>query len=59
MRVVLVLLVLIALSLLARFVFAKQGVKLLQTLFSILALVFGVICAYILFLSIIQGHSLF
>jgi predicted permease len=59
MRVVLVLFALIALALLARFVFAKQGARLLQTLFSILALVLGVICAYILFLSIIQGHSLF
>lgn len=59
MRVVLVLLALIALSLLARFVFAKQGVKLLQNLFSILALVLGIVCVYILFLSIIQGHSLF
>lgn len=59
MRVVLVLFVLIALALLARYVFAKQGIKLLQNLFSILALVLGVVCAYILFLSIIQGHSLF
>lgn len=59
MRVVLVLLVLIALALLARFVFAKQGVKLLKNLFSALALVLGVVCAYILFLAIIQGHSLF
>lgn len=59
MRVVLALLVLIALSLLARFAFAKQGAKFLQNLFSIVALVLGVICAYILFLAIIQGHSLF
>jgi hypothetical protein len=59
MRTVLVLLALIALCLLARFVFAKQGVKLLKNLFSILALVLGVVCVYILFLSIIQGHSLF
>lgn len=59
MRVVLILLVLIALSLLARFVFAKQGAKLLQNLFSIVALVLGIVCAYILFLAAIQGHSLF
>ena len=59
MRVVLVLLVLIALSLLARFVFAKQGVTLLKNLFSAVALALGVIWAYILFLSVIQGHSLF
>jgi hypothetical protein len=59
MRVVLTLLVLIAFALLARFFFAKQGIKLLKTLFSVLALVLGVVCAYILFLSIIQGHSLF
>jgi hypothetical protein len=59
MRVVLVLLVLIAFCLLARFVFSRQGIKLLKNLFSILALVLGVVCVYILFLSIIQGHSLF
>jgi hypothetical protein len=59
MRVVLILIVLVALSLLARFVFAKQGVQLLKNLFSVLALVLGVVCAYILFLSVIQGHSLF
>jgi hypothetical protein len=59
MRVVLVLLVLITLALLARFVFAKQGVKVLEILCSVLALVFGVICAYIVFLAVIQGHSLF
>lgn len=59
MRVVLLLFVLIALALLARFVFAKQGVVILKNLFSVLALVLGVVCAYILFLSIIQGHSLF
>ncbi len=59
MRVVLILFLLIAFCLLARFVFAKQGVKLLKNLFSVLTLVLGVLCAYILFLSIIQGHSLF
>jgi hypothetical protein len=59
MRVVLVLFVLIVFCLLARFLFAKQGIKLLKNLFSIVALVLGVVCAYILFLSIIQGHSLF
>jgi hypothetical protein len=59
MRVVLVLLALIALCLLARFVFSKQGIKFLKNLFSLLALMLGVVCAYILFLSIIQGHSLF
>ncbi|HEY3488011.1 MAG TPA: hypothetical protein VGL10_08090 [Gammaproteobacteria bacterium] len=60
MRVVLVLLVLIiGCVYLARFVFAKRGIKTLQTLFSVLALVLGIVCAYILFLSIIQGNSLF
>jgi hypothetical protein len=59
MRVVLLLFVLIALCLLARFVFSRKGIALLKNLFSVLALVLGVICAYILFLSIIQGHSLF
>jgi hypothetical protein len=59
MRVVLVLLVLIVLSLLARFVFAKQGVKPLKHLFSVVAQALGVIYAYMLLLSIIQGHSLF
>jgi hypothetical protein len=59
MRVVLILLVLIAFCLLARFMFSKQGAMLLKNLFSILALVLGVVCAYILFISVIQGHSLF
>jgi hypothetical protein len=59
MRVVLVLLALIAFSLLARSAAAKQGVSLLKNFFSLLTLVLGVVCAYILFLAIIQGHSLF
>jgi hypothetical protein len=59
MHVVLLLFALISLCLLARFVFSRQGITLLKNLFSVLALVLGVICAYILFLSIIQGHSLF
>ncbi|HEX5055980.1 MAG TPA: hypothetical protein VFX02_05735 [Gammaproteobacteria bacterium] len=59
MRVVLVLLVLIALSLLARYGFGKRGVTLLKNLFSTVALALGLIFAYILFLSVIQGHSLF
>lgn len=59
MRVVLVLLVLIVLSLLARSVFAKQGAEFLKHLFSVVAQALGVIYVYMLLLSVIEGHSFF
>jgi uncharacterized membrane protein len=58
MRVVIILLILIAVCWSLTRAFAKRGIKSLQTLFSALTLIFAVVCTYILFLSVIQGHSL-